>query len=118
VGDYRDLVAYRLSLTLAAEVRRRVLAWPSLDRWTIGTQLLRAAGSIGANIAEGEGRWHGKDRARFLVVARGSLFETRHWLDLASEAGLPGNDFDKELTELGRTLNGLIAKARALASNS
>jgi len=118
VGDHRELVAYKLALALAADVRRRVLSWPSFDRWSIGQQLVRAAGSIGANIAEGEGRYHGKDRARFLLVARGSLHETRHWLDLAAEAGLAGKDFDKELTELGRTLNGLITKARALAPNS
>ena len=39
-----------------------------------------AADSIGANIAEGCGRGTYRDNKRFVTVARGSLYETRHWL--------------------------------------
>jgi len=49
-------------------------------------QLVRAAGSISANIAEGTGRnVNGKKYYQnFLLIARGSLFETVAWLDLAN----------------------------------
>jgi four helix bundle protein len=119
VGEHRDLVCYRLAFALAAELQRSVAEWPSFERWSIGQQLARAVGSVGANIAEAEGRWHGRDRARFLLNARGSLYETRHWLDLAAAAGLLAeSSHDKQLDELGRTINGLIRKSLALVASS
>lgn len=50
---------------------------------TIGKQLVKSADSIGANIAEGNGRFNLADNQRFVKIARGSLNETRHWLRLA-----------------------------------
>ena len=43
-------------------------------------QIVKAADSIGANIAEGTGRGSYADSKRFLRTARGSHYETRHWL--------------------------------------
>jgi four helix bundle protein len=42
--------------------------------------MVKAADSIGANIAEGTGRGSFQDNRRFVRTARGSLYETRHWL--------------------------------------
>jgi len=50
---------------------------------TVGKQLVRSVDSIGANIAEGTGRYSYNDNQRFIKIARGSLHETRHWLRLA-----------------------------------
>ena len=71
-------------------------------------QLLRAADSIGANIAEAAGREHPADKRRFLVIARASLFETEHWLARAHARGLVSSESDKRLTEIAKTLKGLI----------
>jgi four helix bundle protein len=46
----------------------------------VGKQLVRSADSVGANIAEGNGRGTYADNRRFVRTARGSLNETRHWL--------------------------------------
>jgi four helix bundle protein len=119
VGDFRDLRAYQLAFDVAAELQSLTRGWPSFERWSIGQQLVRAAGSIGANVAEAEGRWHSKDRARFLLVARGSIFETRHWLYLAKAAGLLVDEsYTERLDELGRLTNGLIRQTHALIANS
>jgi four helix bundle protein len=48
-------------------------------------QLIRASSSIGANIAEGFGRYKGKEYCRFLQIALGSANETEYWLILLKE---------------------------------
>src|SRR5438477_12949333 len=51
----------------------------------ISSQLIRSAASIGANIAEGYGRYKGKEYQRFLQIALGSANETDYWLDILKE---------------------------------
>jgi four helix bundle protein len=102
-----------MAFQLAVDLRRVIAPWQTFDLWSIGVQLVRAAGSIGANIAEAEGRWHPSDRVRFLLYARGSLHETEHWLEVAAETGLLQRaSYEDRLKELGRTLNGLIRSTR------
>jgi len=43
---------------------------------------MKSADSIGANIAEGYGRFYYLDKVRFYYNARGSLVENRHWLNV------------------------------------
>jgi four helix bundle protein len=62
--------------------------WKRFERDTLGRQLVTAADSIGANIAEGCGRGSFQDNKRFVRIARGSLNETRHWLKLAYQRKL------------------------------
>jgi four helix bundle protein len=50
--------------------------------------MVRAADSIGANIAEGVGRGSFQDNRRFIRTARASLYETKHWLRRAYRRGL------------------------------
>jgi four helix bundle protein len=77
---FEDLDIYRLSERLADGVWDLVANWKSLARNTVGKQLIRSADSIGANIAEGNGRGSLRDNHRFVDIACGSLYETRHFL--------------------------------------
>jgi four helix bundle protein len=112
-SNFRDLSAYRLAAELADEIHEDVARWPALARWTVGVQLVRAADSIGANIAEASGRWHEADKRRLLVIARGSLYETEHWLLRARARSLQLSKTDESLGELMRTINGLVKKPTA-----
>jgi four helix bundle protein len=56
-SDFENLAVYQLAERLSDEVWSIVMRWGELPRNTVGKQLLRAADSIGANIAEGEGSW-------------------------------------------------------------
>jgi four helix bundle protein len=109
VGNFEALDTYRAAVALADELHAAVSRWPSFDRWAMGMQLLRAIDSIGANLAEGSGRWHLADERRFLYFARGSLHESQHWIAraVARKLLLP-TDATKALDELGRALNGQI----------
>jgi four helix bundle protein len=77
---FESLRIYRLSEELADAVWDMVSDWNALAKDTIGKQLIRAADGIGANIAEGSGRGSYQDNRRFVRIARGSLYETKHWL--------------------------------------
>lgn len=79
-SDFENLKVYKLSEALADHIWDMVLAWDRFARDTVGGQIVRAADSIGANIAEGSGRGSFQDNRRFIRMARGSLKETQHFL--------------------------------------
>jgi len=86
--NFVHLHIYKLSEKLADEIWKIVLRWNFFAKNTIGFQIVKAADSIGANIAEGSGRGTDPELRRFLRVSRGSLYETQHWLRRAYRRGL------------------------------
>ena len=78
--NFENLRVYQLAETLADEIWDVVEPWKNFAKDTVGKQIVRAADSIGANIAEGDGRGTYQENRRFVRIARGSLNETRHWL--------------------------------------
>ncbi|HEV2293285.1 MAG TPA: four helix bundle protein [Tepidisphaeraceae bacterium] len=106
---FENLHVYRLSERLADDVWAVVNAWKPLAGDTVGKQLIRAVDSIGANLAEGSGRGTYKDNHRFIDMARGSLYETRHWLRRAYRRKLLPREqvalLRECLAELGPRLN-------------
>jgi four helix bundle protein len=110
VKDFKELRAYELSRQLSAHIYAAVQEWPYLDQRTVGLQAIRAADSVGANIAEATGRWHNADQRRLLLIARGSLKETEHWILLAQERGLLDSQGHHPIAEIARLINGLIRK--------
>jgi four helix bundle protein len=111
VRDYRDLEVWRLAMDLVEGVYRITRQFPKTEEYRLTSQLVRAAVSVPANIAEGNARSSRKDYARFVSIARGSLAETETLLMLARRVGLGRpEDVDSVLGEadrVGRTLNGL-----------
>src|SRR3989440_2934106 len=77
---FETLEIYQLSENLADLIWDMANGWDHFARDTVGKQIVRAADSIGANIAEGSGRGSTQDNRRFMRMARGSLYETQHWL--------------------------------------
>jgi len=77
---FENLRVYGLAEDIADLVWNIVIKWNKLPQYTIGKQLINSADSIGANIAEGTGRGSFADNRRFARIARGSLFEVKHWL--------------------------------------
>ena len=111
-----SLEVFKLAERLADLVWEATKGWPNFARDTIGKQLVRAADSVGANIAEGYGRFGYRDRRHFLHIARGSLYETRYWLRRAHRRNLMVTDLEEELArlldELPPKLNGFLRSIR------
>ncbi|MDO3377804.1 four helix bundle protein [Geoalkalibacter halelectricus] len=105
-------MVYQLAERLADEIWKIVSGWDRLAAETVGRQMIRAADSIGANIAEGSGRGTYQDNRRFVKIARGSLFEVRHWLRRAFSRGLLTPEQVKLtkplIAELGPRLNAYL----------
>jgi four helix bundle protein len=103
---------YQLSLSLSEEVWSVYRSLTNDLKYNIGNQVIRSIDSIGANIAEGYGRFHYKDSMKFYYNARGSLWESKHWVLLLHKREL----IDKKvfesmianLTILGKKLNAFI----------
>lgn len=109
---FEELRVYQLAEELADEIWKIVRHWDLLARDTIGKQIIRSADSIGANIAEGSGRGTYQDNRRFVLIARGSLYETRHWLRRAFRRELLNSEQTAKLKslidELGPKLNAYL----------
>lgn len=116
VESYRDLIVWQKSMALAAEVYRLAKAMPKSEEYRLTSQLLRAAASVPANIAEGHARGTRKDYANFISIARGSLAETETFLLLAVRVGLLGaGSIEHALglcVEISKMLTALLARLR------
>lgn len=103
--NFENLQVYKLSEKLADQIWRVVIRWEGLARDTLGKQLVRAADSIGANIAEGSGRGTEPELRRFLRISRGSLYETKHWLRRAYRRRLLTEKQTKDLLPIMEELS-------------
>jgi len=93
--------AYKISYDLGNKAWSLILKWDYFARDTVGKQLARSVDSISANIAEGFGRFHKKDRIKFYYNARGSVFEAQCWLKKAKDRELmTDKEFEEILDEL------------------
>jgi four helix bundle protein len=117
--DFEKLRVYKLAETLADGIWGVVITWDYLAKDTVGKQMIRAADSIGANIAEGTGRAPLQDNRRFIRMARGSLYETQHWLRRAYKRSLLSKQQVASLTpiigELSPKLNAYFRSVNTAA---
>lgn len=103
---------------LVMKVYGMTASFPKEEVFGITSQVKRAALSIPANIAEGFGRYHFMDKAKFYLNARGSLNELKSHVLISSALGFASNDVIESvlqsIRELSVKLNNLISKTRDL----
>lgn len=85
MNDFRQLIVWQKSMTLAKEIYSYTKKLPSDERFGLSSQLQRSGISIPSNIAEGSKRGTRKDFSQFLRIASGSAAELETQLELASD---------------------------------
>jgi four helix bundle protein len=116
---YRKLVVWQRSIELADRIME-IAEGPALyRRWSFQRQMCDAAGSIAANIAEGNGRSTPLDYAAFVDRARGSLFELDTWILLAHRRGWIDSptqaEIEREIEQISLMLLSLATRLRKSA---
>ncbi len=120
--SFEDLRVLRTAEEIADAVWKQVVQWDEFARDVVGKQLARATDSIGANIAEAFGRFNFGEKLQFLYYSRGSLFETKYWLNRARARGLMSSsevqEYVSRLTGLARQLNSFADSLKVQRSGS
>ncbi len=108
------LQVYQNALELSELGWKIYLRLPQEIKFGMGNQFIRSLDSIGANIAEGYGRFHYRDKVKFYYNARGSLWESKHWVLLLFKRDFIDREtfenFLNLLNRSGKQLNGFIAR--------
>jgi four helix bundle protein len=123
IKRFEDLECWRkcreLRIFVATEV---VPALPKEEKFRLCDHLLRSARSTTANIAEGYGRFHYLDNAKFCSNSRGSCWEVLdHLITSSDEALLPPAVIEKGkalVHEAVKLLNGYMSYLKRAASNN
>jgi len=84
---FTELAVWQRSHSLVLDVYRLTLTFPPEEKFTLVSQLLRAALSVPTNIAEGSKRVGRLEYARFLNIAEGSVAETQYLLMVGRDLG-------------------------------
>ena len=116
IRSYRDLDVWQVAMSLAEMSYRDTRDFPREETYGMTSQIRRAATSIPANIAEGQGREHSKEFAYHLSVAKGSIAELHTLLIVAQRLGYLETaalqSMEEELSQVRRPLIGLMSKLR------
>src|SRR5580692_7814847 len=107
---FRDLRVWQGGMELVESVCRVTQSFPKQEIYGLTSQLRRAAVSIPANIAEGQGRAHIKEYLNFLSIAQGSVAELETELELGRLGYLTSDALDplmSQLAALGRQVRAL-----------
>lgn len=104
-----DLRILKAAEEVADLLWKKVVGWDEFAKDVVGKQIARAVDSIGANIAESYGRFNYGEKLQFLYYSRGSLFETKYWMNRALVRGLLHSeevkDYTTRLSDVARQLN-------------
>ena len=112
VQHYRQLEVWQLAMELAEKSYLATRGFPKEELFGLVSQIRRAAVSIPANIAEGQGREHTKEFLNHLSIARGSLMELETHLLLSKRVGFLNQVPLEELLALADRISRMLSGLR------
>jgi four helix bundle protein len=113
---FTDMEVWKKSRLLRNDISVLTKSFPSEEKYRLTDQIVRSSRSIGNNIAEGHGRFHYADSAKFLINARGSLIETIDHLIITLDENYITDEifhkFKEDCEECLKMINGYITFLR------
>jgi four helix bundle protein len=121
IKTFEDLEVWQKGKALTLRIYEIAAHFPKDEVYGITSQVKRAALSVPANVAEGFGRYHFLDKAKFYLNARGSLYELKSHLLIATELqfikAAEIADVLQIIEQLSLQINNLINATRRLRKN-
>ncbi len=110
--NYKDLDVFKDSHKIVLEIYNITKDYPETEKYRLIDQMIRAAYSVPANIAEGNSRNTTKDYINYLYIARGSINELKYFLLLSKDLNYINiNEYSRlkeKCVSIAKQLNGLI----------
>jgi four helix bundle protein len=112
ITSYKDLIVWQKSIVLVTDVYTLTKTYPAEEKYSLISQMNRAAVSVPSNIAEGWGRESSKNYLQFLKISRGSLMELETLMVISKNLNFITtevfNSISEQIEELSKILQGLI----------
>jgi len=112
--SFEKLEVWQLARQLAGSIYKKTQSFPSEEKYSLVSQLRRAAVSVSANIAEGTTRTTARDQAHFTTIAFSSLMEVFNHLIISSDLGYSN---ENELAEYRQKIQLLSVKLTNLKAS-
>lgn len=121
IKNFQDLKVWQDAHTVTLKIYKVTKEFPRDEQFGLISQMRRAASSVGANISEGFGRFHYKEKIKFYMQARASAAESQNHVLLASDLGYLPKEISvvtiSDLDVIIMELNGLVASINRRISN-
>ena len=118
---YQDLLVWQKAMDLTVAIYEATKEWPSAERFSLVDQIRRAAVSVPANVAEGDGRTGPREFLHHCSIAYGSMNEVETYLVLALRLQYMDQSTTTDLlnhsNEVGRMLHGLMRRLRSSSAS-
>ena len=99
IEAFEDMGVWKVCRGLRTKVSNLSRTFPKEETYRLTDQLVRAARSATANLAEGYGRFHYAENIQFARQARGSLYEVLDHLTTARDEGFIADDIFTQTRE-------------------
>ena len=113
IVHFYDMDVWKDSHSLSLEVYKLTEDFPRKESYGVTDQLRRASSSVGANIAEGCGRFHYKEKIKFYYNARGSAYEVQNFIFLSQDLDYANKTISREIfsryEDLIKQINSVIS---------
>lgn len=115
VKTYKDLIVWQKAIELVKEIYKIAKQLPSEEKFILVPQMIRAAISIAANIAEDWARNHKVEFVRFMNISFGSATELETHLIVAKSqyTNIEYSKADGLVIEVQKMLSKLISNTKS-----